>query len=121
MDKLILEIIGKHAPAVEDLGPGNCDSSGSENSEEAEMDSISFEEANFFEDVPLDVEKLPCSSPLKPQEFLEKNQGDIFTKKFELECKFLSAKTYRHRLEALKLERLLGLPPSQFTKTLVSS
>jgi len=124
-----LEIIGKDSCVVNGLPIGETEDV---IPVEAEQHAASFvaagESVILDKDVEIEVDKpptpcptssLPQSSvtPRNPKKWQFKCVHDTLgQKKRELQCELMKLKIYKPKLEVLKLEKELSLPPSEFTK-----
>jgi len=93
--------------------------------------SVAADESVILDnDIQIEVDKppTPCPTTSLPQSSAtprnaKKRQfkcidDTLGHEKRELQCELMKLKIYKHKLEVLKLERELTLPPSEFTKQL---
>jgi hypothetical protein len=106
-----LEIIGKDSPVIDGLDIGETDDPVVANPQESPCPRTPSQ-------IPRELSASKVTSDPSPTENRSRTWKDINNEeigvKRKLQCELMQIKLYKHKLEVMKLERELSLPPSTY-------
>jgi len=114
VDFLILEIIGKDTAVVEGLAIGES----GKPAEEQLMERDENHNPAAENSTSMDQSNSSGSKKNVKRRYLE--DSTHIQKKIDLQIELMEIKIYKHRLEALQLEKEIGIPRSKFTNIIFS-